>query len=68
MARYTYGDSDLAGDRLARVARLFRPTSIAVAPNGDVYIADTSNHRIRVVSPSTGLIRTVAGDGISTHI
>ena len=29
MARYTYGDSDLAGDRLARVARLFRPTSEA---------------------------------------
>ena len=29
MARYTYGDSDLAGDRLARVARLFRPTTEA---------------------------------------
>jgi SAM-dependent methyltransferase len=29
MARYTYGDSDLAGDRLALVARLFRPTSEA---------------------------------------
>jgi SAM-dependent methyltransferase len=29
MARYTYGDSDLAGDRLALVARLFWPTSEA---------------------------------------
>jgi sugar lactone lactonase YvrE len=53
-------DGDL---KPATAARLFRPTSIAVAPNGDVYIADTSNHRIRVVSPRTGLIRTVAGDG-----
>ncbi len=29
MARYTYGDSVLAGDRLALVARLFAPTSEA---------------------------------------
>ena len=29
MARYTYGDSDLAGDRLALVASLFEPTSRA---------------------------------------
>ena len=29
MARYTYGDSDLAGDRLAHVAGLFRKTSEA---------------------------------------
>jgi trans-aconitate 2-methyltransferase len=29
MSRYTYGDSDLAGDRLELVARLFAPTSRA---------------------------------------
>ena len=29
MGRYTYGDSDLAGERLALVARLFDPTSEA---------------------------------------
>ena len=38
MTRYTYGDSELAGDRLALVARLFRPTSAAfleaAAPRG----------------------------------
>ncbi|MEP6758691.1 MAG: methyltransferase domain-containing protein [Actinomycetota bacterium] len=36
MTRYTYGDSELAGDRLGLVARLFRPTSatflLAAAP------------------------------------
>src|SRR6476469_7552434 len=29
MSRYTYGDSDLAGDRLELVARLFAPASRA---------------------------------------
>jgi len=29
MARYTYGDSALAGDRLELVARMFEPTSLA---------------------------------------
>ncbi len=30
---------------------------------GNVYIADTENHRIRMVSASTGNISTIAGDG-----
>ena len=34
MARYTYGDSDLAGDRLALVARLFRPDQRGVPARG----------------------------------
>ncbi len=34
-----------------------------VAPNGDLYIADTSNHRVRRVERTTGIITTVAGDG-----
>jgi len=31
-------------------ARLDRPYGVSVAPNGDVYIADSHNHRIRKVS------------------
>ncbi len=30
---------------------------------GNVYIADRSNHRIRKVTASTGIITTIAGDG-----
>ena len=58
------GASGFDGDLIpARTARLNGPRAVAVAPNGDVYIADSGNHRIRVVSPTTGLIRTVAGTG-----
>ena len=31
--------------------------------SGNVYIADTSNHRIRKVTVSTGIISTIAGSG-----
>jgi len=45
-------------------AALNSPSSVAVDPrNGDLYIADTLNHRIRKVSAATGLITTVAGIG-----
>jgi Bacterial surface protein, Ig-like domain/HYR domain/NHL repeat len=46
---------------LAVNARLNRPLGVAVGPGGDVFIADTNNHRIRRVRPSTGGIITVAG-------
>ena len=34
---------------------------------GNVYIADNGSHRIRKVTVSTGIITTVAGNGISTY-
>jgi DNA-binding beta-propeller fold protein YncE len=36
---------------------------VAAAPNGDIFIADTLNYRVRVIEARTGLIHTVAGDG-----
>ena len=33
------------------------------ASNGDIYIADTLNYRVRMIDHTTGLIHTVAGDG-----
>ncbi len=38
------------------------PTSVAVAPDGALYIADTANDRVRMVG-TDGIITTVAGDG-----
>jgi trimeric autotransporter adhesin len=56
-----YGYSGDGG--LATSAELFNPYSVAVDASGDIYIADTYNNRIRVVTMSTGIITTVAGNG-----
>lgn len=55
------GDTGDGGD--ARKARLSGPKHLCVDARGDVIIADTDNHRIRVYSPGDGTIRTIAGTG-----
>jgi sugar lactone lactonase YvrE len=40
------------------------PTAIAADAEGDLYIADTMNHRIRRVDARTGRITTIAGVGL----
>jgi uncharacterized protein (TIGR03437 family) len=47
---------------LAVNAQLNAPEGIAFDPNGNIYIADSRNNRIRQVSP-LGIIITFAGDG-----
>ena len=42
-------------------ARLRAPAGLAVAPNGDLYIADAGNHSIRRIAATTGIVTTVAG-------
>ena len=44
-------------------AQLVEPSDVAFSPSGDLYIADTGNNCIRMVSMTTGTISTVAGDG-----
>lgn len=53
-----------AGDGAPAVnARLNRPSGIATDRAGNLYIADTANHRIRRVDALTGIITTIAGNG-----
>jgi len=47
----------------ATTAQLNKPYGIAVDAAGNLYIGDTNNHRVRMVTLSTGLISTLAGTG-----
>jgi GT2 family glycosyltransferase/sugar lactone lactonase YvrE len=59
------GDASQLGDGgAATAAHLSSPVGVALAPNGDVYIADTGHNRIRRVAAGSGIITTVAGDGL----
>jgi uncharacterized protein (TIGR03437 family) len=52
-----------AGDtELATGSELNRPTGVATDAAGNIYIADSGNNRIRVISPA-GTIGTLAGNG-----
>jgi uncharacterized protein (TIGR03437 family) len=58
------GSSGFAGDGgPSPAARLNSPQNVAVDKDGNLYISDFSNHRIRKVTASTGLITTIAGTG-----
>lgn len=48
---------------LAKEAMLNGPKGLSIAPGGNVYIADTENHAIRVIDVNAGTIELVAGTG-----
>ena len=58
------GDHRYAGDQgAADQARLNSPSAIARDVQGNLYIADTLNHRVRRVAAAGGAITTIAGTG-----
>ena len=50
-------------DGPAADARFAAMYGVALAPNGDLYVADTHNHALRRLDALTGEVSTVAGDG-----
>lgn len=60
------GVAGFSGDGVAaNESRLSSPRGLAVDGLGDVYIADSENNRVRRVRASTGVIETVAGNGMT---
>ncbi|KAG2373244.1 hypothetical protein C9374_012347 [Naegleria lovaniensis] len=60
--------SNYSGDGgLAINAQLSTPYSAVMASNGDIYISDSNNRRIRKIDGNTGIITTVAGNGNSGY-
>ena len=58
------GTCDYGGDGGPPVsAALNHPRDVAVAPEGEIYIADTDDCRIRAITRDGSAIVTVAGDG-----
>src|SRR5262249_47678636 len=58
------GSSGYGGDGgPATAAMMYLPFGTAVDSSGNVFVADTYNHRIREVVKATGTILTVAGTG-----
>lgn len=59
------GLNGFTGDNgLAISARLNSPSRMAIDANDNLYITDTGNQRIRKITKSTGIITTVAGNGV----
>ncbi len=62
------GQARFSGDGgPAHHAALNEPSALAVDEEGRLYIADQSNHRVRMVDLKTGVIQTVAGTGAATY-
>ena len=60
------GSSGFSGDGgVGTSARLSSPNDVTISGDRTLFIADQNNHRIRTLNATTGLIRTVAGNGTS---
>jgi sugar lactone lactonase YvrE len=54
-----------SGDGGAAIAaQLDLPTALALDAAGNLYVADTKNNRVRRIALATGVITTVAGNGV----
>jgi hypothetical protein len=60
-------NSGFAGDGGPATAALLNlPTGLAIDTTGNIFVADSGNHRIRRIDAGTGYISTVAGNGLAS--
>ena len=61
------GPLGFSGDTAAATtSTLALPHGLTIDASGNLYLADTANHRIRRIDATTGIITTVAGNGTQT--
>lgn len=65
ISRVAGGGGAFGDGGAATSAQLYSPTGVTIDANGNLYIADHNNHRVRLVTAATGIITTVAGTGSS---
>src|SRR6185369_781020 len=61
------GGSEGFADGAGAAASFNTPSALALGPDGDLYVADTGNNRIRKITPD-GRVSTVAGDGTAGYV
>jgi sugar lactone lactonase YvrE len=62
------GAAGFSGDGAsAKFAQLNAPSGLGIDSAGAIYINDLNNHRIRKADPNTGIITTVAGNGVAGY-
>ena len=61
------GNSEGFADGAGASASFNTPSALALGPDGNLYVADTGNNRIRKITPD-GTVSTVAGNGTAGYV
>src|SRR5215216_1665629 len=61
------GGSEGFADGAGASASFNTPSALALGPDGNLYVADTGNNRIRKITPD-GKVSTVAGEGTAGYV
>src|SRR6267154_4737688 len=61
----TIAGGDVGDGRLATNVAIINPNFVSVDGQGNLYVSDPENHRIRRVDAVTGVITSVVGNGMT---
>lgn len=61
------GGNEGFADGIGAAVSFNTPSALALGPDGDLFVADTGNNRIRKITPE-GQVSTVAGDGTAGYV